>query len=117
MLQFAAIAHEGDVLVMMSRSGRSQELERTAKFASSRGALVIALTDPGSGLAGAANMVFPTHALDDDNVYTPMSSRLAHLALLDALQVALALAQGETAVVNLRRAKDAIRERHVTADI
>ena len=37
-----------------------------------------------------------------------MSSRLAQLALLDAIQVALALAQGEVAGDNLRRSKDAL---------
>jgi DNA-binding MurR/RpiR family transcriptional regulator len=37
-----------------------------------------------------------------------MSSRLAHLAVLDALQVALAIALGDTAVENLRRCKDVL---------
>jgi DNA-binding MurR/RpiR family transcriptional regulator len=37
-----------------------------------------------------------------------MSSRLAHLAVLDALQVALAISLGDAAVENLRRCKDAL---------
>ncbi len=37
-----------------------------------------------------------------------MSSRLAQLALLDAIQVALALARGSAASENLRRSKDAL---------
>jgi RpiR family carbohydrate utilization transcriptional regulator len=114
-LQFAAIAGRDDVLVIVSRSGQSAELDRAAKLSSSRGAVVIALTDPGSNLASAANLLFPTRTFIDDGVYTPMSSRLAHLALLDALQVALALAQGDAAVDNLRRAKDAIREPQVAS--
>lgn len=114
-LQFAAIAGRDDVLVIISRSGQSAELDRAAKLSSSRGAVVIALTDLGSNLAGAANLLFPTRTFIDDGVYTPMSSRLAHLALLDALQVALALALGDAAVDNLRRAKDAIREPQVAS--
>jgi RpiR family carbohydrate utilization transcriptional regulator len=42
---------------------------------------------------------------EEANVYTPMSSRLAHLALFDALQVTLALALGELAVRRLQRSK------------
>ena len=38
-----------------------------------------------------------------------MSSRLVHLSILDALQVALALAIGEAAATNLRRSKDALQ--------
>jgi len=116
MLQFAAIAGRDDVLVMVSRSGQSAELERAAKLSSSRGTVVIALTDPGSNLASAANLLFPTRTFIDDGVYTPMSSRLAHLALLDALQVALALEKGDAAVDNLRRAKDAIGKSHAQLD-
>jgi RpiR family carbohydrate utilization transcriptional regulator len=70
---------------------------------------VIALTDPQTSLAAAADIVFPYHALEDTSIYTPMSSRLAQLALLDALQVALALALGAPAVANLRNAKRALR--------
>ncbi|MDH4150502.1 MAG: SIS domain-containing protein [Betaproteobacteria bacterium] len=107
-LQFAAIANRDDVVVIASRSGRSRELQRIAKLARENGAIVIAITEPDSGLAAGARLVFPCHSAEDSNVYTPMSSRLAHLALLDALHVALALAMGEPAVENLRRAKEAI---------
>ena len=107
-LQFAAIANQGDVLLIISRGGESVELERIANLASENGAFVIGITEPASRLANAANILFPCDTLEDANVYTPMSSRLAHLALLDALQVTLALAQGETAVENLRRSKDAL---------
>jgi len=108
-LQIAAIATNGDVLLIISRSGASTKLERVANLASEGGAIVIAVTEPASRLANAADILFPCSTLEDANVYTPMSSRLAHLALLDALQVTLALAQGETAVANLRRSKDAIQ--------
>ncbi len=108
-LQFAAIAEHSDVLVIVSHSGRWTELGRAAHMAAGRGSTVIALTDPRSSLAGAANIVFPCDAHEDANVYTPMSSRLAQLALLDALQVALALALGDQAVARLKLTKAALR--------
>jgi RpiR family carbohydrate utilization transcriptional regulator len=110
-LQFAAIAEPADVLIIASQSGRWPELARAAELAQHNGATVIALTDPQTTLASAADILFPYHALEDTSVYTPMSSRLAQLALLDAVQVALALELGDPAVGKLRSAKRALRGR------
>ena len=109
-LQFAAIAQAGDVLFIISHSGRWPALSRAASRARASGADVIILTDPTAGLADEAGILFPCHAIEDTSVYTPMSSRLAQLALLDALQVALALALGETAVTTLRNSKHALQD-------
>jgi RpiR family carbohydrate utilization transcriptional regulator len=106
--QFASIAGPGDVLFVISKTGQSPELCQAAKQAMNNGAMVVAVTERNSELAGAARYVFACNANEDTNIYTPMSSRLVHLALLDALQVALALAIGETAATNLRRSKDAL---------
>ncbi len=108
MLQFAAIAEPGDVLLMPSHSGETRELLQTAALAGAQGATVIAITEPTSALAAAADLLFPCHVSEEANVYTPMSSRLAHLALFDALQVSLALALGESAVRRLKRSKDVL---------
>ena len=110
-LQFAAIAEPRDVLIVASQSGRWPELARAAELARDNGATVIALTDPQTTLAAAANILFPYQAFEDANVYTPKSSRLAQLALLDALLVALALELGDPAVARLRDAKRALRTR------
>ena len=64
----------------------------------------------GGTFTGAADLLIPFHTPEDSSVYTPMSSRLALLALLDALQVALALALGDPAAENLRSAKGALRK-------
>lgn len=107
-LQYAAIAGAGDVLVMLSHSGRWSELVQPLAIARDRGACVIAFTDPTSPLGAAASVLFAVDAIEDTSVYTPMSSRLGQLALLDALQVALALAQGEQGAAKLRRSKQAL---------
>jgi RpiR family carbohydrate utilization transcriptional regulator len=107
-LQFAAIVGRGDVLVLASQMGQSPELARAAGIARDNGATVMAVTDPDSVLAAAVEVLFACPAQPDANVYTPMSSRLAHLAVLDALQVALAIALGDLAVDKLRRCKDAL---------
>ena len=107
--QFASIAGPSDVLLMISKTGRSPELCQAAQVAMDNGATVIAVTERNSELAKAAQHVFACNAYEDTNIYTPMSSRLVHLAILDALQVALALAIGEPAATNLRRSKDALK--------
>lgn len=108
LMQFAAIAGKGDVLVINSHTGNWQELVDASESATRRGAVVIALTDPDSPLARAANVVLPCRVTEDTSVYTPMSSRLAHLALLDALYIALALRLGPDAFDRLRDTKRAL---------
>lgn len=111
MLQFAAIAVPGDVIVMVSAIGAWPTVTEAARSAAANGATVIALTAPGSDLAEAASIVLPIEPTEDTNVYTPMSSRLAHLAVLDAVLVSLALTLGEAATERLRASKDAISVR------
>lgn len=108
-LQSAAVATESDVLIVVSRSGESAALLRIAELAQNRGATVIAITDPASRLADASTLLFACDTHEDPGIYTPMSSRLAHLTLLDALQVSLALALGDAAVENLKRSKNALQ--------
>jgi len=108
-LQFAGVLEPGDVIVFISHGGIWPELARAAEFAKRRGATVIALTDQGSRLASVASIVFPCEGVEDPSIYTPMSSRLAHLALLDALQVALALVLGDTAVDKLKQSRQALQ--------
>jgi RpiR family carbohydrate utilization transcriptional regulator len=108
-LQAAAIAGPGDVLIIISHLGGWSELDRAAATARDNGAIVIALTDPDSGLARNASLVFGSEPDEDTSVYTPMSSRLAQLALLDALYVAFALSLGDIAAEKLRRSKDALQ--------
>jgi RpiR family carbohydrate utilization transcriptional regulator len=110
-LQFAAIAEPDDVLVLLSHTGRWQEFAQAADIARERGTTVIAMTNPESDLARSASILFPCRVIEDTNVFTPMSSRLGQLALLDALLVALALTHGSAATERLRLSKDALQPR------
>jgi len=109
-LQFAAIAEPADVLVLLSHTGRWPEFAQAARMATERGATVIAITNSESDLARAASILFPAQVIEDTSVFTPMSSRLAQLALLDAIHVALALTRGPSASDRLRLSKDALQQ-------
>ncbi len=106
--QFAAIAGSRDVLILISKNGDTPVMCEAARHARDNGAFVIAVTNPGSELAASASSVFACDAQEDTNIYTPRSSRLVHLSVLDALHVATALALGDFAADNLRRSKDAL---------
>jgi RpiR family carbohydrate utilization transcriptional regulator len=47
---------------------------------------------------------------EDPDIYTPMTSRLAHLTYIDALAVAVTLVRGPDAIAMLERAKASISE-------
>lgn len=106
--QQSAIAQEGDVFIAVSHTGNWPDLVNAMRIARSKGATVIALTTAQSPLCEVATYVFANRASEDTSVFTPMTSRLAHLTLLDALQVALALEMGESAEENLQRTKLAL---------
>lgn len=108
LLQMAAIAEKGDVFIAVSSLGRWPSVVAAIRKAVECGATVIALTDPASPLADAASLVLGSRTEEDTSIYTPMSSRLAQLALLDALQVALAVRLGPTAEKRLRLSKQAL---------
>ena len=109
-LQFAAIAEPGDVLVAISNSGRWSDVAHAMAVARNNGAQVIALTEPTSPIARNADLVFSCDRPEDASVFPPMSSRIAQLALLDALQVAFALALGPSAVARMRSTKAALAQ-------
>ncbi len=110
LLQMAAIAERGDVFVIISQTGRWPPTVRGAERARGRGAIVIVVSEPGSPLASSASLVFGNTVAEDLSIYTPMSSRLAILALLDALQVALAIRLGPAAEQRLKASKEALAE-------
>ena len=61
-----------------------------------------------SPLAAAADIAVLLDVREDTNVYTPMSSRLAQLAVLDVIQVAFAMQLGAPGAEKLQRAKAAL---------
>ncbi len=109
-LQSAAIAGRREVFVLISHSGGQPELVRAARLCRKRGAIVVAVTKDAFVLGREADYVLESCSAEDTSLYTPMESRLAQLAILDAVQVSLALQLGEAGAENLRAAKMALGE-------
>jgi len=108
LLQAAAIADERHAIIAVSKTGDSLPVVEACLRARHNGARVIAVTSPMSPLAAAADTAVLVDVREDTNVYTPMSSRLAQLAVLDVIQVAYAMQLGPCGTDKLRRAKAAL---------
>ena len=106
----ASLLGHDDVVVAISQSGRTRDLLDAVAIALRGGCRVIAITEPGSPLAQCATVTIEAEAAEDAEVYSPMPSRLLHLALVDVLAVGVALALGDRVIATLERTKRALRE-------
>ena len=105
----AALLPPDAVVLAISNSGRTRSLLEVVALARKAGATVIALTRSGSPLARAAHLLLAADVAENPEVEAPMVSRLVHLALVDALTVALALRRGPAAQARLEAAKAALQ--------
>lgn len=86
----ASTLKPGDVVLAISSTGRSRELLTSMAVAQRFGARTIAITASGSPLAQTAETVIAVDTSEDVDFVTPMTSRLAHLMVVDILAVAVA---------------------------
>ena len=96
----ASLLHAGCVIVAISQSGTTQDIIASAELGLAAGAQVIAITAADSPLARRATLCLPMNLLEDEDLYAPIKSRMAHLAIVDVLAVGVALKRG----VDLQRA-------------
>lgn len=111
----AAGLAKGDVLVVISNTGRTIPLLDVTKIALARGATVIGITAPGSPLAEISTIAIGVESLEDTDVYTPMVSRIAHLTVIDVLATGVILDRGAGFQKNLSRIKKSLRDTRVPA--
>lgn len=102
-------ANSGDVVVLISHSGRTKNLVELAEIASKNGATVIAITSQGTPLAKAADLSILLDVPEDTDVYMPMVSRLAQLTIIDVLATGFTL-RNTQAKESLKRVKNALKE-------
>lgn len=91
-----------DVVVAISQSGRTRALLETIQLARAAGATVIALAPGGSPVAEACDMPIAVDIAEETERYTPLPSRIAHLAVIDVLAVGVAKAMGPAAGAHLQ---------------
>ncbi|WP_455815944.1 MurR/RpiR family transcriptional regulator [Pseudomonas cerasi] len=108
---------EGDVMVLISHTGRTKNMVELAIIARENDATVLAITSPGSPLAREATLALTLDVPEDTDIYMPMVSRLAQLTLIDVLATGFTLRRGAKFRDNLKRVKEALRESRFDKDM
>ena len=104
----AAAAKRGDVLVLLSFTGRTKEMLEVARIGRVAGALVISITAPDSPLAHESSLVLGVESPEDTEVYMPMQSRMIQLTLIDVLATGVILRRGEDFHSHLKAIKQSL---------
>ncbi|MGL6160411.1 transcriptional regulator HexR [Microbulbifer sp.] len=84
----------GDVVVAISQSGRTKALLHSMKMVKEQGGTVIGLAPSGSPVAREATIPLEVDVEEDIEIYTPLSSRIAHLVVIDVLAIGVAQRKG-----------------------
>jgi RpiR family carbohydrate utilization transcriptional regulator len=79
-----------DVVVAISQSGQTKALIDAIQLANQAGAKTIALAPSNSPVATACQICIEIDAEEEVEIYTPLSSRIAHLVVIDLLAVGVA---------------------------
>lgn len=109
----AALLGAGDVVVVISNTGRTRDILDAVKSALDGGAKVIAITHGNSPLARMASVGLFANVDEDTDIFSPMTSRVSHLAIGDILAVGVALARGPEFAERLAEAKGVLDRRRV----
>ena len=98
-----------DVIVAISQSGRSKALIQSVKLAREAGATVIGLAPEKTDLSELCD--FPIHINMEENhlEFTPVSSRIAHLVVIDVLAMGVAQHRNTELKEHLKRLSVSLR--------
>ena len=94
-----------DVAVFISYTGRTDAMIVNAEFARERGATIIGITSSGSALSGQCDIILNAVTAEDTDLFTPMTSRIIHLAVIDMLATSVALKLGTSVEENIKSIK------------
>lgn len=100
----------GDVVVVISYTGRTIATVEAAQLAREAGATVIGLTMANSPLAEYCSIVLGVETIEDTDIYTPTVSRIVHLALVDVLATGVTLRRGPDFLEHLKRVKNSLKQ-------
>ncbi len=110
----ASLLRKGDVALVVSHTGRTQETLTAAEKARAAGATVVALTSfLRSPITKVAHVVLATASSETAFRVEAMASRIAHLSVVDALYVALATRRRDAALATIRQTSAIIEGKRV----
>ena len=116
MRMMAAACKRGDVLVLLSFTGRTKEMVEVARIGRTVGAVVIAITAVTSPLAHESSLALGVEAPEDTDVYMPIQSRTIQLTLIDVLATGVILRRGEDFHGHLKTIKQSLASTRLDLD-
>ncbi|WP_426415616.1 transcriptional regulator HexR [Aestuariirhabdus sp. LZHN29] len=105
----AATMVAGDVVVAISQTGRTRELMHSVRQVQERGAKVVGICPGNTPLAELSDFPILIDVSEDTEVYTPLTSRIVHLVVIDILAMGVAVARGPELNEHLKTVKRNIR--------
>jgi len=102
-------SRQGDVVIVISQTGRTKSLVEVASLAKENDATVIGITTNDTPLAKECSIVLSIEVAEGTDLYMPMSSRIVQLALIDVLATGFTLRRGSKFRDNLKKVKDSLR--------
>ncbi len=102
-------SQQGDVVIVISHTGRTKQIVEIAQIARENDAIVIGITDQDTPIAKECNIVLSPSVSEDTDLYMPMASRIAQLVLVDILATGFTLRRGSKFRDNLKKVKDTLR--------
>lgn len=98
-----------DVVVAISQSGRTKALIQSVNLAREAGATVIGLVPRGTPLADLCDLPIHINVEESELVFTPVSSRIAHLVVIDVLAMGVARYRSELLKDHLKLLNKSLR--------
>lgn len=105
----AALMTPKNVVVAISHSGSSKDIVEALQIAKANGAIAIAIVSHRkSPVASLADIPLCVHTKETGFKPEPMSSRIAHLCVIDVLAVGVALKKRQSFVASVQKTREAL---------
>ena len=98
-----------DVVVAISQSGRTKALMHSVNLVIEAGATVISIAPKETALSRLCTIPIHVNVEESDQVFTPISSRIAHLAVIDVLAMGVARYRKPLLKEHLKRMNRSLR--------
>lgn len=105
----AVTLNSNDVVVAISQSGRTKDLLHSVQLAQQKGAHVISLAPQNTPLSQLADLPIHINIEEDTSKFIPMTSRIAHLMVIDILAITVTQRRGPDFAQHLNEIKRSIR--------
>lgn len=101
----SSMLNSHDIAVFISYTGRTDAMIENARLAKDCGAKIIGVTMANSPLSQYCDYVLDAITPEDTDLFTPMTSRIIHLAVIDMLATMVALKLGSKVEENIKSIK------------